>query len=41
MVTVTTSSVVFSKPELETTYVFHNESVTQMVFLGGMITEEA
>jgi hypothetical protein len=28
--------VFFSKPELETTYVFHSESLTQLVFLGGI-----
>jgi hypothetical protein len=43
MVTVTTPIVFFSKSEPATTNVFHNESesLPQLVFLGGILTEKA
>jgi hypothetical protein len=40
-VIVTTPSVLLSHPELATTYVLHNESITQLIFLGGIIAEKA
>jgi hypothetical protein len=38
---VTTPGVYSSKPELATSYVFHYVSFTELIFLGGIIAEEA
>jgi hypothetical protein len=40
-VILTTPSIQFSKPELAVSHVFHNDSFTQLIFLGSVVAEEA